>query len=125
MTSRLRLLVVAALLVCAVAGAAVYAMDRHKPASRYVCRTRLPGQARDTLALIGRGGPFPYRTDGVVFDNRERRLPSEPSGYYHEYTVRTPGSADRGARRIVIGQAGEEYWTADHYGTFQRIDTGC
>jgi ribonuclease T1 len=82
---------------------------------------QLPKQARDTLALIDRGGPFPYRQDGVVFQNRERRLPRQPSGYYHEYTVKTPGSPDRGARRIVTGSRGEFYYTADHYDTFARV----
>ncbi|GAB2726381.1 ribonuclease domain-containing protein [Kitasatospora kifunensis] len=134
-SSRLRLVAVAVLLLCAVAAAALYATEGHKSAAPAagsattaaggVCQSRLPSQARDTLALIGKGGPYPYRTDGVVFDNREKRLPKEPSGYYHEYTVVTPGSGDRGARRIVTGGAGEEYWTADHYASFQKIDARC
>ncbi|MFD0277054.1 ribonuclease domain-containing protein [Kitasatospora sp. NPDC127111] len=95
------------------------------PALADVCRTRLPGEARDTLALIAAGGPYPYRSDGIVFENRENRLPRKASGYYHEFTVVTPGSADRGARRVVTGNAGEQYWTADHYGTFQEIDARC
>lgn len=82
---------------------------------------RLPPQARRTVRLIERGGPFPFSHDGAVFANREGHLPAEPSGYYHEYTVATPGSPDRGARRIVAGQDGELYYTADHYRTFQRI----
>jgi ribonuclease T1 len=82
---------------------------------------RLPPQARHTVRLIERGGPFPFSHDGAVFANREGQLPAEPSGYYHEYTVATPGSPDRGARRIVAGQDGELYYTADHYRTFQRI----
>ncbi|MFI6443659.1 ribonuclease domain-containing protein [Kitasatospora sp. NPDC050543] len=90
-----------------------------------VCQSRLPGQARDTLTLIAAGGPFPYRSDGVVFGNREGRLPGRRTGYYHEYTVLTPGSADRGTRRIVTGAVGEEYWTGDHYATFQEIDPRC
>lgn len=90
-----------------------------------VCRTQLPVQARDTLALIAKGGPHPYRSDGVVFENREGRLPRERSGYYHEYTVVTPGSPTRGARRVVTGAAGEQYWTADHYGSFEEIDGRC
>jgi ribonuclease T1 len=89
----------------------------------------LPPQARETLALIKKGGPFPYRKDGVTFQNREKRLPLRPRGYYREYTVRTPGSRDRGARRIVAGAgpggdpatSGEYYYTADHYETFRRI----
>lgn len=82
---------------------------------------RLPPEARATLALIHAGGPFPYDRDGVVFSNRERLLPWRPRGYYREYTVRTPGSRDRGPRRIVAGQPSEYYWTADHYRTFVRI----
>jgi ribonuclease T1 len=35
--------------------------------------------------------------------------------------VPTPGSDDRGARRIVAGEAGELYWTQDHYSSFGRI----
>lgn len=81
----------------------------------------LPPQARDTLRLIDRGGPFPYRKDGSVFGNRERRLPPKPYGYYREYTVPTPGARDRGARRIVTGGAVERYYTADHYRSFRRI----
>jgi ribonuclease T1 len=88
---------------------------------RVVSADQLPRQARETLALIDRGGPFPYRQDGAVFQNRERRLPRQPSGYYHEYTVKTPGSPDRGARRIVTGSRGEYYYTADHYETFVRV----
>lgn len=91
-----------------------------------VCRTKLPSQAQDTLGLIAKGGPFPYRSDGIVFENRENRLPRESAAdYYHEYTVVTPGSDDRGTRRIVTGSAGEQYWTADHYSTFQGIDSRC
>jgi ribonuclease T1 len=89
----------------------------------------LPGEARQTLALIKQGGPFPYRKDGSVFGNFERRLPAQPRGYYREYTVPTPGSRDRGARRIVAGQgstgdvrtSGEYYFTNDHYRSFRKI----
>ncbi len=86
-----------------------------------VSTVQLPPQARATLALIRQGGPFPYDRDGVVFENREGLLPAESSGYYHEYTVPTPGAPDRGARRIITGSAGELYWTQDHYRTFERI----
>lgn len=82
---------------------------------------RLPADAQATLRLINAGGPFPYRQDGVVFANREGRLPAEPSGYYREYTVPTPGSPDRGARRIVVGKNGEHFYTADHYRSFERV----
>ncbi len=81
----------------------------------------LPPEARQTLRLIEQGGPFPYRRDGVVFGNFERRLPEKPRGYYREYTVPTPGSRTRGARRIVAGRGGEYYYTHDHYQTFRRI----
>lgn len=89
----------------------------------------LPGEARQTLALIKQGGPFPYRKDGLVFGNFERRLPARPRGYYREYTVPTPGSRDRGARRIVAGRgstgdvrtSGEYYFTNDHYRSFRKI----
>ena len=83
--------------------------------------SRLPGEARQTLALIDRGGPFPYARDGVVFGNFEGLLPQHRRGYYHEYTVRTPGSHDRGARRIVTGQGGEIYYSDDHYKSFRAV----
>jgi len=87
----------------------------------WVAVADLPSQARDTLELIDAGGPYPYDRDGVVFSNFEGLLPKQKSGYYHEYTVSTPGSKDRGARRIITGSKGEFYWTADHYASFQRI----
>ena len=86
-----------------------------------VSLAELPPEAARTVALIHSGGPFPYDRDGVVFSNFEGLLPAEPSGYYHEYTVPTPGAADRGARRIVVGADGTLYWTDDHYATFERI----
>ena len=82
---------------------------------------QLPAQARQTLALIAQGGPFPYRQDGAVFQNRERLLPRQPNGYYHEYTVETPESDDRGARRIITGAAGEIFYTSDHYASFVQV----
>ncbi|MEH0574649.1 MULTISPECIES: ribonuclease domain-containing protein [Streptomyces] len=91
-----------------------------------VCYSRLPSQAYDTLELIEQGGPFPYSQDGSVFQNRESVLPSQSTGYYHEYTVKTPGSSTRGARRIVTGKkTDEDYYTADHYATFNLINYGC
>lgn len=81
----------------------------------------LPQEARRTLERIATGGPFPFEQDGARFGNRERLLPLRSSGYYREYTVPTPGSADRGARRIVVGRAGEIYWTADHYASFAAV----
>jgi len=85
----------------------------------------LPPEARETLALIRLGGPYPYRQDGTVFGNRERLLPPKERGYYREYTVKTPGAKDRGARRIVAGgeprAPHEFYYTDDHYRSFSRI----
>jgi ribonuclease T1 len=81
----------------------------------------LPSEGRQTLALIRQGGPFPYAKDGTVFRNREGLLPKQPGGYYREYTVPTPGAPNRGARRIVAGEGGEFYYTADHYRSFRRI----
>jgi len=91
-----------------------------------ICYSDLPSQAYTTLNLIDQGGPFPYSQDGVVFRNSEGVLPSQRSGYYHEYTVKTPGSSTRGARRIVTGQQDQEdYYTSDHYATFDLIDFDC
>ena len=81
----------------------------------------LPAEARQTLDLVKQGGPFPYRRDGSVFSNRERRLPPHSRGYYREYIVPTPSASDRGARRIIAGAPGEYYYTGDHYASFQRI----
>jgi ribonuclease T1 len=81
----------------------------------------LPVPARQTVALIDQGGPFPYRQDGTVFNNAEGRLPARPTGYYREYTVTTPGSSDRGTRRLILGQRGDLYYTADHYATFRQV----
>jgi len=86
----------------------------------------LPSEAQQTERLIRSGGPFPYPKDGIVFGNRERLLPPQPRGFYREYTVRTPGSHDRGARRMVCGgsQVREPeacFYTEDHYASFRRI----
>jgi ribonuclease T1 len=81
----------------------------------------LSAEARDTLRAIKQGGPFAYPRDGEVFNNFERILPKRQRGYYHEYTVVTPGEHNRGVRRIISGEAGEYYYTADHYQTFKRI----
>jgi len=86
----------------------------------------LPKEAQQTQRLIRTGGPFPHAKDGVVFGNRERQLPRRERGYYREYTVPTPGSRDRGARRIVCGgkQALEPescFYSDDHYASFRRI----
>ena len=81
----------------------------------------LPAEALDTLALIEAGGPFPYDQDDGVFGNREGLLPDRFDGYYREYTVETPGSDDRGARRIIVGDDGEIYYTDDHYESFVEV----
>lgn len=86
-----------------------------------ISASRLPPEARETIALIRKGGPFPYERDGSVFGNFEKRLPLQARGYYREYTVRTPGARNRGARRIVAGRNGELYYTDDHYDSFKRI----
>lgn len=93
-----------------------------------VALASLPAQAQSTYQLVLSGGPFPYPKDGTVFGNRERILPSKPRGYYREYTVKTPGSRDRGARRIVCGgkpptQPDACFYTDDHYASFKRIVT--
>jgi ribonuclease T1 len=91
-----------------------------------ICYSALPSQAHDTLDLIEQGGPYPFAQDGTVFQNREGILPTRSSGYYHEYTVITPGSSTRGARRIVTGERSQEdYYTADHYASFDLVDHGC
>ena len=87
----------------------------------YVAAADLPPEARDVLRRIDAGGPFAYEEDGGTFGNFEGLLPDHDRGYYAEYTVDTPGSEDRGARRIVAGDGGELYWTADHYASFSRI----
>ncbi len=81
----------------------------------------LPPEARQTINLIDQGGPFPYSRDGATFRNREGILPAKQLGYYREYTVVTPGSPDRGARRIVAGAGGEIYYTDDHYDSFREV----
>jgi ribonuclease T1 len=86
-----------------------------------IAAAELPGEARETISLIRKGGPFPFPRDGVVFGNFEEKLPARARGYYREYTVRTPGAKDRGARRIVAGRGGEIYYTEDHYQSFKRI----
>jgi ribonuclease T1 len=135
MASLARALVLAGAGLCALAalavglGADTLAREQRSGVLGEVRLSELPREARETLVLIKRGGPFPYRKDGTVFQNRERRLPIQSRGYYREYTVRTPWERDRGARRIVAGKgttgdvatSGEYYYTDDHYETFRRI----
>jgi ribonuclease T1 len=97
------------------------AAGREAPGAPGISATDLPAEARETIARIRQGGPFPYERDGIEFRNFEKRLPLQPRGYYREYTVRTPGVKSRGARRIVAGRGGELYYTGDHYESFSRI----
>ncbi len=108
--------------VAGTAGSQVDLSPRGAPAARYPAF--LPAEAVETLEAIERGGPFPYPRDGDVFQNREHRLPGRPQGYYREYTVPTPGSDDRGARRIVAGGDPPEvfYYTDDHYRSFKDVE---
>lgn len=93
------------------------------PVSRlaFIDAADLPPEALQTLRLIDEDGPFPFDRDGITFQNREELLPERPGGYYREFTVVTPGLSHRGARRIVAGEGGERYYTADHYESFERI----
>ncbi|CAD6559266.1 hypothetical protein LMG28727_06828 [Paraburkholderia kirstenboschensis] len=90
-----------------------------------IAAAQLPREAVNTLNLIAAGGPYPYEKDGVVFGNRERLLPPNRRGFYHEYTVPTPRSRNRGARRIVCGgplkRTDNCYYSDDHYTSFNRI----
>jgi ribonuclease T1 len=89
--------------------------------ARVVRAADLPREARETLVLIKQGGPFPYSRDGAVFANREGRLPYASRGTYREYTVKTPGHRDRGARRIIAAGITRFWYTADHYRSFRQI----
>ena len=116
-------LVVLVVLACVLALQAI--ASARSPGDGDVRVDELPAQARETLALIASGGPFPHDRDGVAFGNRERALPDRPRGYYHEYTVRTPGVSSRGARRIICGGPPKQpdacWYTSDHYRSFRRI----
>jgi ribonuclease T1 len=118
----LRVLLVVALALGVAAGAS--ARD-DAAGHRDVALSKLPHEARDVLARIRAGGPFPYERDGVTFGNRERLLPAQRRGFYHEYTVPTPGASNRGARRIICGGPPYTpdvcYYTDDHYASFRRI----
>ncbi len=118
-----RLLLIGTLLLAGLVGSA----SAREPAP--LAAAELPVEARQTLELVKRGGPLPYRRDGVVFGNYEHRLPDRGHGYYREYTVPTPGARDRGARRLVaaagpgndVRSSGEYYYSDDHYRSFRRI----
>jgi ribonuclease T1 len=116
--------VLVAMLVAALLALASLPADAQRgpaPDATEVDAAQLPKEARETLALIKKGGPYPYAKDGTVFGNREGRLPKQKRGYYREFTVKTPGERTRGARRIVAGPPGEYWYTDDHYATFRRI----
>ena len=115
------------------ATAIVWILDRHEATERATAGlnrslvfvdSTVPPEANTTLALIAAEGPFPHDRDGSTFQNREHQLPNQPGGYYHEYTVETPGAPDRGGRRIVTGGNPPEvyYYTGDHYQTFRRLE---
>ena len=118
-----------AVVLCALVAFAGAALARGPAPVGDVALAAIPAEARATLALIKGGEPFPYAKDGSVFGNREKMLPPRSRGYYREYTVKTPGARDRGARRIIAGDgaaadvrtSGEYYYTDDHYNSFRRI----
>ena len=108
-------------LACLATGAHAQRGPAPEPPAGEVHASQLPPEVASTLELIRKGGPYPYAKDGAVFGNREGHLPKQRRGYYREYTVRTPGSRNRGARRIVKGASGELFYTDDHYSSFKRI----
>src|SRR6516164_5979276 len=109
------------LLVFAQLAAASVRARQKSPAIATVDLSELPREARQTIALIKKGGPYPYKKDGAAFGNFERRLPLHERGYYREFTVPTPDARNRGARRIIQGKGGEFYYTDDHYETFRLV----
>ena len=121
MSAALRSLAVFTLLALGFAAAPACAQKAAHESIGEVRAAELPREARDTLALIRKGGPFPYAKDGAIFSNREGILPKQKRGYYKEYTVKTPGERTRGARRIIWGKGGEFFYTEDHYNHFSRI----
>ena len=115
-----------AALAFAVALAPLPAASRANPdAIPSIALASLPAEAQSVLEVIHKGGPFHYDRDGIAFGNYEQLLPAKPRGYYHEYTVRTPGTKSRGARRIICGGPTRTpdacYYTDDHYRSFRRI----
>jgi ribonuclease T1 len=116
----------AVIIAIAAWGPFTLAIGKAKPeATASIAALDLPAEARETLECIYRGGPFRFERDGIAFGNREHLLPPKPRGYYHEYTVPTPGSRSRGARRIVCGGRAPSpeicYYSDDHYQSFRRI----
>lgn len=121
MSLRALLAAMALALACVAAPAGAQKAPAPKPEIVEIAIAELPPETRTTMALIRKGGPFPYARDGAIFVNREAILPRQRRGYYREYTVKTPGERTRGARRIVWGAGGEFYYTDDHYNHFRRI----
>ena len=124
MTTAMRSFAAIAIVFAALMSAAP-AVRARAPSNDDIALDQLPLEARDVLAQIKSDGPFRFERDGAIFGNRERRLPPQSRGYYHEYTVPTPGVKNRGGRRIVCGgprtQPNACYYTNDHYQTFRRI----
>ena len=123
--SGLSAFVFAAVLGACLTASGVPALAREYAERDEIAVTNLPREAREVLARIREGGPFRFERDGATFGNRERSLPPHKRGYYHEYTVVTPGVRTRGARRIVCGGPRTTpdacYYTDDHYASFRRI----
>ena len=122
MANRALLLVAFGLLLGGMPAAVAYQSgEAANAAVSEISLAELPPEARRTLELIKKGGPFPFARDGIPFGNRERLLPRRARGFYHEYTVPTPHARNRGARRIIAGAPGEYYYTDDHYRSFKRL----
>lgn len=111
--------------VVAVNGAACSSTLTPPAGMRVLTLAQLPAAAISTLKRIAAGGPYPYDEDGTVFGNYQRLLPREPAGYYHEYTVAAADAANRGPRRVVTGEGGQDYYTTDHYLSFDWISCGA
>ncbi len=121
MTARLLACTLAFIALAFMPGAAAQKAPPGARDSSEIAYVQLSPEAKATIALIRKGGPFPYAKDGAIFGNRERILPPQIRGYYREYTVKTPGERTRGARRIIWGRGGEFYYTDDHYNHFRRV----
>ncbi|HED3881488.1 TPA: RHS domain-containing protein [Enterobacter hormaechei subsp. hoffmannii] len=71
-----------------------------------------------------------FPRDGIPFENNFKISPDSQrlntgSGPYREWTVKTPGVGNRGARRIVVDtKTGQAFYSHDHYNTFIEIGLG-
>ena len=71
-----------------------------------------------------------FTRDGIPFENNFKISPDSQrlntgSGPYREWTVKTPGVGNRGARRIVVDtKTGQAFYSHDHYNTFIEIGLG-